>query len=365
MRKILVIALMFAATVLYAQADNTIQIKGKIDGIERGTMHLLVRLNDSKTDTLASVPFKRSRFDIIAELSEPMVTQLMIEGYQGGFTIIAEPGAVYKALLTNDNRTYIKGGALNDAYTAHLAKSDSLGRIIQDLQQRYDDVRKSGKFRSASSLNDTLKQHRVMLQQITTEFLRNHDDIITAYTYLANITLRDMALQDTKRVYESMGPGAKSSHCGRMIKERIDLLEKTAHNAMAPDFTAYDLNGNPVKMSEVPGKVKIIDFWASWCGPCRLNNPSLKKLYEKFHDKGLEIIGVSLDNKVENWKNAVEKDGLTWVNVSTLQGWACEVARLYNVKAVPALFVLDSENRIIATGLRGEKLSLFIEEKLK
>ena len=112
-------------------------------------------------------------------------------------------------------------------------------------------------------------------------------------------------------------------------------------------------------------KPVFCDFWASWCGPCRMNNPALKALYDEYHCKGLEVVGVSLDHKEDNWKKAVEKDGLNWVNVSTLKGWKCEIAHKYNVKGIPALFVLDSENRIIATGLRGDKLKEFIKEKLK
>ena len=111
--------------------------------------------------------------------------------------------------------------------------------------------------------------------------------------------------------------------------------------------------------------MKILDFWASWCGPCRLNNPALKKAYEEYHDKGLEIISVSLDNKPERWKDAIAKDGLTWINVSSLKGWKCDVARLYSVSAVPAIFILNEENRIVATNLRGEKLAKYLEDNLK
>ena len=133
----------------------------------------------------------------------------------------------------------------------------------------------------------------------------------------------------------------------------------------APQFTLPDKNGNMVTMSTVKGKIKIIDFWASWCGPCRLNNPALRKLYDEYHDKGLEIIGVSLDTSKAGWEKAMDKDGLIWINVSSLKGWDCEIVHLYNVKGVPALFVLDENNNIISTGLRGEQLEKFLQENLK
>lgn len=161
-----------------------------------------------------------------------------------------------------------------------------------------------------------------------------------------------------------MGEGAKNTPSGRIMLQRIQRMEKVTQGKKAPDFTLQDLQGNAVTLSQVKAKVKIVDFWASWCGPCRLNNPSLKKIYEKYHDKGLEIISVSLDNVKDRWEKAVSQDGLPWINVSSLKGWKCEVAQTYDVKSVPAIFILDGENHIIATNLRGDKLDAFLNEKL-
>jgi len=358
--------IMGSTIILNAQTQlQSISIKGKIDGIKTGTLYLLTKNLNDGTDTIASTKFKKSRFTLQCKMSEPLVTQLVLEGYQGGFTLLAEPGAEYTAYLTNDNKSYIKGGRLNEAYTAHIKKSDSLKQSIQALQQRYNELRNNSKFRTASKVNDTLKLQQNTLHTITREFLNKHDDLITAYTLYSNIIMKETGLQETKRIYESMGAGAKATRCARMIEQRIKLLEETSNNATAPDFTASDPEGNNITMSKIPGKIKIIDFWASWCGPCRLNNPALKKLYEEYKEKGLEIIGVSLDNKADAWKNAIAKDGLTWINVSSLNGWQCEIARKYNITGIPALFVLDENNHIIASGLRGEKLKLFIQERLK
>ena len=361
----LFVTLLFLQLPAVAQESSSFAIKGKIDGVKKGRIYVVARLTEEKTDTLAFCDFKKGKFNITVPTAEPVVAQIMIEGYTGGFTLLAEPGVEYSAFLADDSRARIEGGVLNEAYTAHLAVSHSMRARIASLQERYSTMRAANKFRSASLVNDTLKREQQALRNLTTSFLNANDNLISAYTFFSNVTMRDAGLREMKEIYASMGEGAKKTHCARMLKERIERVEKTVGGAPAPDFTLTDVNGNEVTMSKVPGKVKIIDFWASWCGPCRLNNPALKKLYDEFHDKGLEIVGVSLDNKVSNWKAAVEKDGLAWVNVSSLKGWKCEVARLYNVTAVPALFVLDENNNIVATGLRGEQLRAFIADRLK
>ena len=342
-----------------------ITIKGTVKGIENGRIYMLARVGEKQIDTLGYCDFKKGKFNLKANIQEPMVTQLILEGYSGGFTLIAEPSTAYKANLSNENDFYIKGGKLNNSYTAHMVSSDSLRAIVASLQERYNTLREAKKFRSASQVNDTLKLEKEKLASLTTEFLKSNDNVILAYTMLSNIEMRDMGFRETKNIYSSMGDGAKASHYGVIIKERIQRMEKTVGGALAPDFTLPDTNGNPVTMSTVKAKIKIIDFWASWCGPCRLNNPALRKIYEEFHSQGLEIIGVSLDNSKVAWQKAIEKDGLSWINVSSLKGWDCDVVRLYNVSGVPALYILNENNRIIATGLRDEELRAFLQEYLK
>ena len=361
---ILLVLLAICAECGFAQ-DGNITVKGKIDGIKKGRLYLLARSSEENTDTLGFCDFKRGKFELKAKAAEPLFVQLSVEGFSGGFTFFAEPGVEYKAYLTNGEDYYIKGGQLNDSYTAHMKVSDSLCTVISGLQVRYDSLRAGRKFRSASLVNDTLRVAQESLRQLTSSFLGNNDNLISAYTVYSNIAMRDMGLGETRKMYNSLGAGAKGTQYGRIIKERIDRLARTAGGAKAPDFTLYDVNGNPVTMSTVKGKIKIVDFWASWCGPCRLNNPALRKLYDEFHEKGLEIIGVSLDTDKAAWEKAIKKDGLVWVNISSLKGWECDVVSLYNITGVPSLFILDEYNNIMATGLRDEQLRAFLKENLE
>ena len=366
MKKGILSLLFVLCCVMFSVAQTgKITVKGKIDGIKSGTLYLTARSSEEKTDTLGSCKIKKGKFKMKSAVEEPVLAQLVVGGYTGGFDMFVEPGVSYEAFLCDGDGYYIRGGELNESYTAHIKSSDSLRAVISGLQERYDAARAERKFRSASLVNDTLQREKENFRAMTQSFLQANDNIIMAYTIYSNIVMRDMGLRETRGMYETMGDGAKDTQYGRMMKERIERMMKTQGGAKAPDFTLPDVNGNPVTMSAVKGKIKIIDFWASWCGPCRLNNPELKKIYEEFRGKGLVIVGVSLDEEREDWQMAIEDDGLDWVNVSSLKGWDCEIVRLYNVKGVPALFILDENNNIIATGLRDEQLKIFLHEKLK
>ena len=363
------IALLFwsSATLLQAQEPATeITIKGKIEGIASGKLYLLAQTGEEKQDTLGSCQFKKSKFELKAKLNEPMVTQLIVDGYQGGFRLLAEPGTTYKALLTNDSRSYIRGGKLQDDYETHMIFADSLRNLIQEVRTRYEAHKAQNKFRSASQANDTLRRAEQLLQQKTQQFLSQHDDLITAYTFQTNALMKEAGLAESKRMYENMGPGAKATLSGRLMKERIDRMEKTQGGAVAPDFTLQDLNGKEVTLSKVPGKIKILDFWASWCGPCMREVPYLVDTYKKYHNKGFEIYGVSFDRAREPWLKAIEEKELDWVHVSAVNYWDNKARHDYAVNSIPANFLVDcATGQIIAKGLRGEQVAEKIGELLK
>ena len=174
-----------------------------------------------------------------------------------------------------------------------------------------------------------------------------------------------MDLNRLKECYESLSDKAKMTGPGRLVAARIQALEGVDVNAVAPNFTLQTPEGKNVSLYDVKGKLKIIDFWASWCGPCRMENPNMVKLYAAFGDKGLAVVSVSLDEKKDKWTEAIQKDGLTWLHLSDLKGWKGEVVKLYNIDGVPTIFVLDENNRIVAKNLRGEKLRAFVEGRLQ
>jgi peroxiredoxin len=148
------------------------------------------------------------------------------------------------------------------------------------------------------------------------------------------------------------------------LQTNLTRMKSRMVGGEAPDFTQNDPDGNPIQLSDLRGKVVLLDFWASWCGPCRRENPNVVKLYEAYKDKGFEILGISLDKDKGRWLQAIEKDGLKWLHVSDLKGWKNEVGQLYGVSSIPHTVLLDAEGRIISQKLRGPALEQKVAEIL-
>ena len=148
------------------------------------------------------------------------------------------------------------------------------------------------------------------------------------------------------------------------VKAEVEHAQRTAIGSVAPDFSQNQVDGTPMNLSDLRGKVVLVDFWASWCGPCRRANPEVVALYNKYKADNFEILGVSLDRNRGAWEKAIETDQLTWYHVSDLKGWQNAVAKLYGVRSVPQTFLLDANGKIIAHNLKGPALEAAIRKAL-
>ena len=178
------------------------------------------------------------------------------------------------------------------------------------------------------------------------------------------------ALEAMSKAYQSKYPGSPITNMlvaniGTIQQQYDQYVSSTSGTASAPEISLPDMNGKQHRLSDLKGKVVLVDFWASWCGPCRKENPNVVRLYNKYRSKGFEIFSVSLDQDKAAWKQAIEKDGLNWPNhVSDLMGWQSSVVQQYGISGIPHTVLLNKEGKIIGIGLRGEQLEQKLEEVL-
>ena len=187
---------------------------------------------------------------------------------------------------------------------------------------------------------------------------------VAAYFVVKDFAYK-LDLEGMKAVRAKLDASLAGSEYVNQIESMISRMEKVQVGAVAPDFTLPDVDGNPVSLSSFRGKYVLVDFWAAWCPDCRKENPNIVAAWEKYKDKNFAVLGVSLDRKRDQWLAAIEKDNLTWTQVSDLKYWDSEAAVLYCIRWIPMSFLIDPEGKIVAIGLEGEELHNKLEELLK
>nr|WP_319401576.1 TlpA disulfide reductase family protein [uncultured Carboxylicivirga sp.] len=355
-----------ALTILLSGCNTkpTFTLKGKLEGDTDKA--LLVGVVDKEGyHTIDTLTLKDGVVNYTVSLDQPVLMILGLDGSRARNVFFADNvDYTIEGTVTDLKGATVKGGQAFDDYAKIKKLDDEFNVLLQDLRIAYNEASQAGDEAKMKEIDETYDA----------AFDKNSDDKMAFVTenpsspvaaYVVYDSYRHQPLEDIKEAIAKLNEAIKASPYYQMISERADKLETVAIGKVAPDFTLNDKEGNPFSLSSLKGKYVLIDFWASWCGPCRRENPNVVKLYNEFKDKGFDILGVSLDEKKDAWEKAIEDDQLTWNHVSDLKGWKNEAAQLYGVSSIPHTVLLDPEGKIIAKNLRGEELHAKISELLK
>ncbi len=343
-------------------ASGKLTVTGNISGMDTGRIEFLYPLGDSsQTDT---VQVTSGKFTYETELKEPVNMIFRVAGTRGEeVAFFADPGKItvtgYKDSMWASK---VKGGVTqtlflqaDESFKAIMKPAENFGQAYSAAEQTQN-VNEMMRIRSDyDKLVDSLKSSAKSF------VFKNRNNILAAYFGLVylNEPGKEALMNE---IYDTLTPAVKKSYFGTKLGELVSAAGKTAIGNMAPDFSQNDPSGKPITLSSLRGQYVMIDFWASWCGPCRQENPNIVKAYNAYKDKGFTILGVSLDQDKAAWEKAIADDKLTWQQVSDLKYWENAVARTYNIQSIPASLLLDKEGKIIAKDLRGEALEAKLKE---
>lgn len=345
------------------QTSPKYTLRGDVQGLEK-TVYLLMQNEEGEVDTLNKAAIINGRFEMMGSVKEPIAAYLKFEDVKSTCPIFLENTDFHLRLNKDSLGNYIlTGGYLQDVGNQFLHIARMYESELDTLRDAYQDAVKTDNLFGRMHV-------RALVYIADSVYERREDSLVALHNNIVSASIlarRVVELQRTKRLrakFDLLGDSARESVPGKLLAMYLEKDKNTTIGMKAPDFTQKTPDGKEVSLYSVKAKVKIVDFWASWCGPCRAENPHMRKVYEKYHPLGLEIIGVSLDSKKEAWEKAIETDQLEWIHVSDLMGWENSVAKLFGISSVPFTLVLNEKNEIVATNLRGTEIDECLDKML-
>lgn len=325
-------------------------VAGTVQGLADGEAKLVSA--DAAQTVLATAPIANGSFALKGSLPEPALYQLVLNNEAPKYLFLENASVKISGTKADIKNLKVEGSATHKDFALFEQTFNplfgTLNAVVTNANNAPEDKREG-----------LMKQYTAALGNIQNELVKFIGARSNSPVSLFAVSVTMQAAEnitDVEKRFSLLNESLRNSPAGKEIGAYIAQAKVGAVGTDAVDFTQNDVNDKPVSLSSFKGKYVLVDFWASWCRPCRMENPNVVKVYNKFKNKNFTVLGVSLDQQKEAWVNAIAKDNLTWTNVSDLQFWNNSVAQLYKVQSIPQNFLIDPNGKIVAKDLRGSDL---------
>lgn len=369
--------------VLVSCQQHSYTLTVQTPGLKDGTALYLEKSNDMSAPPVCidTLTVKGGQVEVEGEAQEPALAFLSIKDNTTKCPFILEAGHL-QARIDKDSlfKSKVTGTDNNTTFAEYFAENIKTQRKMIRFQQEHMaeimQAQQSRDMQAMMKLIQMMEPLQKQMQQFSQGFVKKHPESFTSLIVLENLFMgQQIAKKEAEALYKGLSEEVKATQRAKAFQKVLTPppapkaapapQKEAAAPKTAPNFEAPTPEGKKMSLYEVKAPLILLDFWASWCGPCRKESPEVVKLYAEFKDKGLAIVGFSLDEAADAWKKAIAKDQLNWIQLSNLKGWEDPVAKLYGVDQIPTNFLLDAQHNIIAKDLHGAALREKIESVLK
>jgi peroxiredoxin len=336
-------------------------IRGTITGVDTGMIYLQ-KFDVDQWVKVDSSKLEKGVFSFKGKIVQPEMWHIAMEEKQIMLPVFIESAKINVQIFVDSiDKSIITGSSTHDIYNQYLTLNETINNKMEVVYMEWKKAKEtndSATMKRTDSVSTELDKE--MKKQLQDFAKTNSKTVVSPYLVMRNSWQFELA--DLEDVVSAMDTSLNESQYYQALQKRIAILKSVETGQVAPDFTMNDSTGAPIALSSLKGQVLLVDFWASWCSPCRAENPNLVKAFQAYNKKGFNILGCSFDQNREKWLKAIKDDKLTWTHVSDLKGWANAAGKLYGVNSIPANVLLDKDQVIIGRNLRGEELMKKLEE---